>query len=166
MSSPEQPDATSAEIAGAISEIVQERGLTVATAESLTSGLIASYLGAAPSSAEWFRGGIVAYSYAVKRDLLGVPEGPVVSAQCVEAMARAAAELTGADLAVAVTGSGGPSSQEGEPPGTVFVGIATPSGVLSEEDHFEGEPATVVEGTAKRALEVLHAHISEAKPRE
>jgi nicotinamide-nucleotide amidase len=95
-------------------------GHTVAVAESLTGGLLASAFARASGSSVWFCGGIVAYSSAVKCDLLGVPEGPVVSEAAAVAMARGAGRLLGADVAVAVTGVGGPDPQDGEPPGTVW----------------------------------------------
>ena len=74
----------------------------------------------ASGSSEWFRGGIVAYSSAVKYRLLGVPDGPVVSEAAAVAMARGVGRLLEADVAVAVTGVGGPEPQDGEPPGTVW----------------------------------------------
>ena len=93
---------------------------TLAVAESLTGGLLASAFARAPGSSEWFRGGIVAYSSSVKHDLLDVPAGPVVSEAAAEAMAEGAGRLLKADVALAVTGVGGPDPQDGEPPGTVW----------------------------------------------
>lgn len=135
-----------------IATAARDRGLTVATAESLTSGLIASRLGAGPEASEWFRGGVVAYQEPVKFDVLGVPEGPVVTATCAEEMARGVARLLGADVAVAVTGVGGPDPEEGEPPGTVYVGLALRGRVASARVDLDGEPEEVLEGTADAAL--------------
>jgi nicotinamide-nucleotide amidase len=95
-------------------------GYTLAVAESLTGGLLASAFARASGSSEWFRGGIVAYSSAVKYQVLAVPDGPVVSEAAAVAMARGVGRLLGADIALAVTGVGGPDSQDGEPPGTVW----------------------------------------------
>jgi nicotinamide-nucleotide amidase len=95
-------------------------GRTLAVAESLTGGLLAGAFARASGSSEWFRGGVVAYSSTVKHDLLDVPEGPVVSKEAAEAMAAGAGRLLKADIALAVTGVGGPDSQDGEPPGTVW----------------------------------------------
>src|SRR3954451_14054851 len=78
-------------------------GRTLAVAESLTGGLLANAFARAPGSGEWVRGGIVAYSSAVKYDMLEVPEGPVVSEAAAVAMARGAGRLLEADVAVAVT---------------------------------------------------------------
>jgi nicotinamide-nucleotide amidase len=94
---------------------------TLAAAESLTGGLLASAFARASGAGEWFRGGIVAYSSEVKYDLLDVPGCPVVGEAAAAAMARGAGRMLEADVAVAVTGVGGPDSQDGEPPGTVWV---------------------------------------------
>ena len=100
-----------------IARLAVERGLTVAAAESLTSGLIASRLGAGPDAAEWFRGSVVAYQEAVKFDVLGVREGPIVAPECAEGMARGVARLLDADATVAATGVGGPEPSNGKPAG-------------------------------------------------
>jgi nicotinamide-nucleotide amidase len=102
---------------------LKDGGHTLAVAESLTGGLLASAFARASESSEWFRGGVVAYSSAVKYDVLGVPRGPVVSEAAAVAMARGAGRLLEADVAVAVTGVGGPDPQDGEPPGTVWTAI-------------------------------------------
>jgi nicotinamide-nucleotide amidase len=99
---------------------LRQAGRTLAVAESLTGGLLASAFARAPGASEWFRGGIVAYSSVVKYNLLAVPNGPVVSQRSAIAMARGAGHLLEADVAVAVTGVGGPDPQDGEPPGTVW----------------------------------------------
>lgn len=139
-----------------IAAAAAERGRTVATAESLTSGLIASRLGAGPSASEWFRGGVVAYQEPVKFDVLGVPEGPVVTAECAEQMARGVAKLLGADAAVAVTGVGGPDPDEGEEPGTVFVGIVVGEALTVHRLDLAGsDPDRILHETADRALRLL-----------
>jgi nicotinamide-nucleotide amidase len=100
-------------------------GLTLAVAESLTGGLIASRLVAVPGASEWFAGGIVAYDSAIKRSLLGVPSDvPVVSAECALAMAQGVRTAFGTDVGLATTGVAGPTEQDGRPVGTVFVGLA------------------------------------------
>ncbi len=129
---------------------------TVATAESLTSGLIASRLGAGPDASGWFRGGVVAYQEPVKFDVLGVPEGPVVTPECAEHMARGVAKLLGAEAAVSVTGVGGPDPQEGEEPGTVFVGIVVGEELTVHRFDLAGnDPDRILHETADRALRLL-----------
>ena len=134
----------------------ERRGLTVAVAESLTGGLLASQLAAAPGASGWFRGAVVAYASEVKRTVLGVPDGPVVSRAAAEQMAAGVAHLLGADVTVAVTGGGGPDAQDGEPPGTVWVGLhgngATPAHRLSIEGD---DPAEICSGTTVAALRLL-----------
>ena len=105
----------------AVLDALRSRGWTLALAESLTGGLIGSRLTAVPGSSDVFRGGLVSYASDVKFDLLGVPEGPVVSEEAVTAMARGAAKLLDADCAIAVTGVAGPDPLEGQDPGTVWM---------------------------------------------
>ena len=100
--------------------------LTLGVAESLTGGLIASRLVNVPGTSAWFRGGVVSYDSQVKFDVLGVPEGPVVTEAAAAAMAEGVRKVVGADVGLGITGVAGPDDQEGEPPGTIFVGIALP----------------------------------------
>jgi len=101
-------------------ELLRQKGLTLGTAESITGGLIASRLTSVPGSSDVFRGSVVSYASEVKYDVLGVPEGPVVSEEAAAAMAEGACRVLGADVAVATTGVAGPAEQEGLPAGTVF----------------------------------------------
>jgi nicotinamide-nucleotide amidase len=112
-------------------------------AESLTGGLIASRLVNVEGASRWFRGGIVSYATEVKQTLLGVPEGPVVSEAAAIAMADGARAQLGSTVAISVTGVAGPASQDEQPPGTVFVGLA-----------IEGRPTTAV-----------HLHLPGDRPR-
>jgi nicotinamide-nucleotide amidase len=108
----------------AVAELLVARGLTLAVAESLTGGLVAARLVNVPGASHWFRGGIVAYASDVKRSLLDVPEGPVVSEVAAAAMAEGVRSALGADVGLGVTGVAGPEPQDGERPGTVFLAIA------------------------------------------
>ncbi len=135
--------------------LAAERGLSVACAESLTAGALASRLGAAEGSADWFRGGVVAYGREVKHGLLRVPEGPVVSETSARAMAESTAELLEADLVVAVTGAGGPEGQDGRPPGTVWFAVTKDALTETEEKHFPGGPPEVLAQTVQHALGLL-----------
>jgi nicotinamide-nucleotide amidase len=108
----------------AVARRMTERGATLAVAESLTGGLVASRLVNVPGASDWFRGGVVSYASDVKYSLLGVPEGPVVSAEAAGAMADGVRRVLGADVGLAVTGVAGPDPQEGHPPGTVFMAMA------------------------------------------
>jgi nicotinamide-nucleotide amidase len=110
----------------AVGHLLRAGGLTLGLAESITGGLVGSRLTNVVGSSEWFRGSIVSYASEVKFDLLGVPEGPVVSEDAARAMAVGARKALGADVGLAVTGVAGPAEQDGQPPGTVFLGLAMP----------------------------------------
>jgi nicotinamide-nucleotide amidase len=147
-----------------IAELAQEHGRSVATAESLTSGAVASRLGAAPGAASWFRGGLVCYHDEVKHEVLGVDDGPVVTDKAARQMAEGVARLLSADVAVATTGAGGPDAQDGQPPGTVFVAVCTGGRLRCEELHVDGEPEDVVAKSTTVALELLLAALADGTP--
>ena len=148
-------DRLAAAVADEIADIARRTDHTVAVAESLTSGRIACHLGAAPSASSWFRGGVTAYGDEVKHDVLGVPPGPVISEASARAMARGVAKLLGADAAVAVTGVGGPTEQEGQPVGTVWFGVVNGDADHAEHRRFDGEPDDILQATTLHALELL-----------
>lgn len=151
-----------AEIAERIADVVRAQGWTVAVAESLTSGKIASELGAAPEASSWFAGGIVAYASEVKFKVLGVDPGPVVTARCAAQMARGVVRLMGADFAAAVTGVGGPEPDEGQPAGTVFIAVSSGSDEDVVRRRFDGDPAEVVTLSTVAALQMLLTTLQDA----
>jgi len=122
-----------------VGRLLQARGLTLAVAESLTGGLVASRVVAVPGSSEWFQGGVVAYDSQVKFDLLGVPEGPVVTEAAARAMADGVRRLLRADVGLATTGVAGPTEQEGQPPGTVWLGLAVGDDVTAVLVRLPGD---------------------------
>jgi nicotinamide-nucleotide amidase len=107
-----------------VGRLLEARGWTLAIAESLTGGLAASRVVSVPGSSEWFKGGVVAYDSQVKFDALDVPEGPVISERAAKAMADGVRRLVKADVGISTTGVAGPAEQEGQPPGTVWLGVA------------------------------------------
>ncbi len=117
----------------AVARALAPGGLTLGVSESLTGGLVASRLVNVVGASAWFRGAVVSYASEVKFDLLGVPEGPVVSSEAAVAMAEGARRVLRADVGLAITGVAGPDPQDGQAPGTVYVGLALP-----------GEPADAV----------------------
>jgi nicotinamide-nucleotide amidase len=149
-------------LVSAIADQLDSVSLRVAVAESLTGGKIAAQLAAGEASADWFAGGVIAYQSETKFRVLGVERGPVVTADAAQQMARGVRELLDADVAVAVTGAGGPDPQDGQPVGTVFIGRASPSGEDVEEHHFDGDPESVVAATTVAALRMLLASIRDA----
>ena len=117
------------ELEEVVGRLLVERGLTVAVAESLTGGGLASRMVHVPDSSRYFRGAVVAYSAEAKADLLGVSketlDGPgMVSEACAVEMARGARTAFGADVGVATTGVAGPEPLEGHPPGEVWVAVS------------------------------------------
>jgi nicotinamide-nucleotide amidase len=105
---------------------LEARGWTLGVAESLTGGLIGARIVSVPGASATFRGSIVSYATEVKQSVLGVTTDIVISRQCVEEMATGARRVLGADVGIAVTGVAGPDEQDGEPPGTVWLGLALP----------------------------------------
>src|SRR3954462_9425786 len=145
---PECPDEeTRRQRAEQVGKLASSRGRTIAVAESLTGGMIASALAQAEGASEWFRGSLVAYSTEVKHEVLGVPVGPVVSAEAAAVMARRVRSLLLADISVAVTGAGGPSAQEGHESGTVFLAGAGNNSPDIRRLQLPGDPATVCAAT-------------------
>jgi nicotinamide-nucleotide amidase len=138
-----------------LADAVVTSGCTVAAAESLTGGTISAGLSAIEGASDWFRGAVVAYDESVKFDLLGVERGPVINAGTAEQMASGVARLLRADVAVATTGVGGPGPREGQPQGTVFIAVHTPSGCSVREYAFSGDPPEVVERASTQALRDL-----------
>ncbi len=104
-------------------ELLDRSGMTLAVAESLTGGLIGARICSVPGASSSFLGGVVSYSADVKRELLGVPDGPVVTEAAAIHMAVGAARLLGADVGIAATGVAGPDPAEGLDPGTVCLAV-------------------------------------------
>ncbi len=105
-------------------DLLRERGMSLGVAESVTAGLVAARLASIPGASDVLRGSIVSYASDVKRDLLGVSDGPVVSERAAIEMADGARRVLGADVGLSLTGVAGPTEQDGMPVGTLFVGLA------------------------------------------
>ena len=142
-----------------VGRLLLDRGLTLAVAESLTGGLLASRIVTVPGSSEWFRGGVVAYASEVKFDVLGVPEGPVVSGETAMAMADGVRRLLGADVGLSTTGVAGPTEQEGKPPGTVWLGIALGDDADAVEIRLPGDRDRVRQMTVISLLDRLRRRL-------
>jgi nicotinamide-nucleotide amidase len=154
------------DLAGRLQARCVARGLTLATAESCTGGLVAHVLTEVPGSSAYLRGGVVAYADEVKRALLGVPAEVLaahgaVSAQVAVAMAQGAMALLGTDLGVAVTGVAGPDGgSEAKPVGLVYVAVAG-DGLPVEVRRFlwAGDRSANKRDSAGAALEMLLARV-------
>jgi len=112
----------------AVGAMLRERDLTLSTMESCTGGLLASTITDVPGSSDYYKGGLVSYAtemkiaWGVDREVIA--KHGVISAECAEAMARAARERLGADVGIGVTGVAGPDPQEDKPVGTVHITVA------------------------------------------
>lgn len=144
----------------AVARALAIEGLTLGLAESLTGGLAASRIVNVPGASIWFRGSVVSYASEVKFDVLGVPEGRVVSESAARAMAEGARRVLGSDVGLSITGVAGPDAQDGQPPGTVFVGVAI-RGQASEAVPFTvpGDRARVRQYATIAALDLLRRRV-------
>lgn len=146
-----------------LKEICVEKGLRVATAESLTGGLISATIVAVPGSSDYFDRGFSVYNNQAKEDVLGVSVKTIsafteVSGQCVQEMASGALARSRADLAVAVSGVAGPGLSGGNPAGTVWIGVCRRSqSAISRRFLFEGDRTMVREFTVFQSLSALLA---------
>jgi nicotinamide-nucleotide amidase len=148
----------------AVGALVEEAGLTVAVAESMTGGLVASRLVEVPGASSWFRGGVVSYQSRVKYDVLGVPEGPVVSEEAAMAMAEGVAKLLDADVGLSVTGVAGPAEQEGKPVGTVYFGVAINGQTEAVYVRLPGDRPRIRQYATITLLDLLRRRLLERRP--
>jgi PncC family amidohydrolase len=150
---PHDPGAASDDaLAEQLGALLSRRGQRVAVAESLTGGLLVQALAKTEGSGEWLAGCVVAYASDVKHHLLGVEAEKVVSQEAAGQMATGARERLCADVAVAVTGVAGPASQDGEPPGTVWIGSDVGGSVSATLFTTSGEPEEICTQTVGAAL--------------
>jgi nicotinamide-nucleotide amidase len=144
-----------------LAELMQSRGLMLATAESCTGGMIAAACTDLAGSSAWFERGFVSYSNAAKTQLLGVPAECIVShgavsEPVVRAMALGALTHSAAQVAVAVTGVAGPAGGSPDKPvGTVWIAWAMADQVRAERMQFSGDRAAVRQATVAHALQGL-----------
>lgn len=139
-----------------------ERGWTIGVAESLTGGLLAAALVTVPGASTSFRGGIVSYATDLKHTLLGVDAAllaahgavhPEVARQMADGVRRACGrDGRPADVGIATTGIAGPDSPDGQPVGTVHIGVSTPAGTRVTSLVLPGDRDDVRAQTVRRAL--------------
>ncbi|MEV6432145.1 CinA family protein [Nocardia sp. NPDC051463] len=140
-------------------------GQTVATAESLTAGLLAAAIAGVPGASVVLRGGLVVYATDLKHSLAGVSdevlatEGPV-AASTAEQMAVGARIRCGADWGVGLTGVAGPDSQDGHPVGTVFLGLAGPGHTEVVRLKLLGDRWTIRIGATHTAIRELLRYVT------
>jgi len=148
-----------------------QRGLSLATCESLTGGLIGATLTSVPGSSRVYRGGLITYHSDLKValarvDAQWVAEAGVVNASTARQMAAGAAMACGADVAVAVTGVAGPDPSDGQPVGTVWMGLALPADwdepSRAQSFEFPGDRGEIRAWTSLRSLQWLLEVASES----
>ncbi len=131
------------------------RGLSVATAESLTAGLVCDLLAQVPGASAAFKGGVVAYATEVKDTVLGINPmllEHVVSQSVAEAMSQRCTVVLQSDLGLATTGVAGPDALDGQPVGTVWIAATLRGFTLSREEHFTGGRQQIREQAAAAAV--------------
>ena len=143
----------------AVARLLIDAGLSLGLAESLTGGLVGARLTAVPGASDWFRGSIVAYDSAVKHRLLGVPDGPVVSEQAALAMATGSAKVLAADVGLGVTGVAGPTEQDGQPVGTVWMGLAMDGEADAVRVQLPGDRDRIRQFAAISLLDLLRRRL-------
>lgn len=141
--------------------LAHARGLTLATAESCTGGLVGGAITSVPGASDVYAGGVVAYANETKTALLGVDPALIdalgaISDAVALAMATGARDALGAEAAVAVTGVAGPGGgRDGKPVGTVWFAVAGPDGTHAEMRCFPGDRETVRARAVMTALDLL-----------
>ncbi len=149
-------------------DLLRERGLTLATAESCTGGLLATRITEVPGSSDVFLGSVVSYANSVKRDRLGVREEVLaehgaVSPETAAAMAAGAHSALGADVAVSVTGVAGPDGgTEEKPVGLVYLHAVGPGGELDRRLDFPGDRGTIRLRAAVAALHLVRQLVTKS----
>lgn len=146
---------------------LRSRGCRIATAESLTGGLLCATLVDVPGASDVVVGGVVAYDPSVKTGLLGVDPALVerlgtVHEQTARAMAEAALRrVDGATIALSTTGVAGPDPSEGHPAGTVHIAVADADGTVARRLDLTGGRRSIREDTVRAALSLLVARLGE-----
>lgn len=158
-----------ADLTAVVVRSLLERGLTVATAESLTAGLLAAALADVPGASGTLQGGVVAYQNRVKEQVLGVDadllehRGAVDGDVAVQ-MAQGVRRVLGADVGLATTGVAGPEPHQGKPVGTVYLGISGLGEDHSALLHLEGDRPAIRRATVELMLEHLQDLLSRHIP--
>ena len=153
-------------LAAEVLRLLSEANWTVATAESLTGGLVAAALTDVPGSSQAFRGGVVSYATDLKARLLGVDPAMLedygaVYAPVAAAMAAGVRDRLGATVGIATTGVAGPDPQDGVPPGTVHIAVSLADDTIVRTIALAGDRDEVRTLTVERVLGLLLGRLRE-----
>jgi nicotinamide-nucleotide amidase len=145
-------------------DLLHSRSSTVAVAESLTGGMLGSYFTEATGVSSVFLGGVISYSPFIKEEILGVHPADVekysvVSETVAAQMAHGVAQKMNATYGLSTTGEAGPDSATGAPVGTVYIGLAHPSGVEVEKREFHGDRVAVRQRASLAAIDMLRRYV-------
>jgi len=152
----------------AVLELLRERGETLAVAESMTGGLLASRLTAIPGASQVFKGGVTVYTQEAKTTLLGLDSGwlnsvGTVSEPCARALAEAARQRLGATWGVGICGNAGPGAEGGAPVGSAFLALAGPDGTFVHSPKLAGDRAEVQLRCTSQALDRLRRAVAASR---
>ena len=148
-----------------VHEILSDRGLKLAVAESCTGGTIASKFTAMAGASQYFMAGVVSYSNEAKRDILGVDMADIesygaVSEQVARQMAEGVRRVAGADYAIATTGIAGPGGgSEAKPVGTVWMAVATPTKTIAVMRNSGTDRGQIISRASAYAIEMLYEEL-------
>jgi nicotinamide-nucleotide amidase len=154
-----------------LSKLLKEKGMTIAAAESLTGGMFQQELTSLPGASSLFKGGFVCYSNEAKIELVNVDYETIdkygaVSRECAEELAVNAASLVKADIGISFTGVAGPEELEGQPAGTVYIGIhLNGQPVHSEKLNLGGSRAAIRRRAVKYACHFIINRLSGTRKR-
>ncbi|MGB3734564.1 MAG: competence/damage-inducible protein A [Ilumatobacter sp.] len=141
-------------------DLCRRRGLTLGTAESVTGGLVGARLTGIPGASDVFVGSIVSYATRIKQELLSVSDGPVVSESAAREMAHGVRERLGVDVALSLTGVAGPAEQDGQPAGTLWVGMVGPGFDEVRHVRLPGQREQMRQFAVITSLGMLRPHLS------
>lgn len=155
-----------------LGDLLRSKGWQLAAAESCTGGLISHRITNVAGSSDYYLGGVTAYAYEAKEQLLGVLHETItqygaVSQETVVEMAAGVRSVLGADISISASGIAGPGGGlPHKPVGTVWIGICTPDGIWAKVFQFPGNRIEVKEKSAEESLQALYRYLTNGEPWE
>jgi PncC family amidohydrolase len=151
-----------------VHEIFKKMGLTLSVAESCTGGLISHYITALPGASNFFEAGVVTYSAATKREILGISASTienygVISESTAKEMAEKVRSLTGTDYSLSTTGNLGPEVLEGKEKGLIYISVSRTGRTILKELRLTGDREENKEAASLSALKLLLDALEQGK---